>query len=85
MADAVVPELAHGETDEKPMPVPNATSASDKAAATNAPAITAPQETPELLESFGKSVAVDTAFSILTCPFDHKMFKKRGSLKEGFP
>jgi hypothetical protein len=47
IAAADAPACAHGETAEKPIPVPNARSASDKAAATNAPAMTAAQETPD--------------------------------------
>src|ERR1700689_3257284 len=55
VADA--PAFPHGETAEKPMPVPSARSASDIAAATNAPATTAPQDTPETFESFAIAVS----------------------------
>jgi hypothetical protein len=41
------PELAHGETAEKPIPTPNATKASVKAAAAMAPAATAAHDTAE--------------------------------------
>jgi hypothetical protein len=51
IADADAPASAHGETAEKPIPAPKARSASDNAAATNAPAITAPHDTPEEFES----------------------------------
>lgn len=43
---AETPEPDQGETAEKPIPAPNASSMSDKAAITTAPAATAPQETP---------------------------------------
>jgi hypothetical protein len=39
-----MPELGHGETAEKPMPAPNASSTNVKAAAVTPPAITAAQE-----------------------------------------
>src|SRR5689334_17419378 len=47
----------HGETSAKPSPLPRETSVSDKAAATNAPASTAPQETPEVLDSASVSAS----------------------------
>jgi hypothetical protein len=37
----------HGDTDSNPNPAPKARRVSDNAAATNAPAITAPQDTPD--------------------------------------
>jgi hypothetical protein len=52
IADAEAPAFAHGDTAEKPIPVPKARSASDRAAATNAPAMTAPHETPDECASF---------------------------------
>src|ERR1017187_6387036 len=49
---AEAPAFVHGETAERPIPVPKASSASDKAAATKAPAITAAHETPDECASF---------------------------------
>ena len=49
--DADAPPLDHGETADKPIPTPNASRISDNAAAANAPAITAPQETPDAYAS----------------------------------
>jgi hypothetical protein len=46
VADAP-PKSDHGETEDKPSPVPSASRMSDNAAATNAPAITAAQDTPD--------------------------------------
>lgn len=43
--------LDHGEIDTRPMPAPSATNASEKAEATNAPAITAAHDTPEAVPS----------------------------------
>src|SRR5580658_9795879 len=51
-AEADAPAPSHGEIAERPIPVPSATSISDKAAATNAPANTAAQDTPEECASF---------------------------------
>jgi hypothetical protein len=68
IAEEDAPAFAQGETAEKPTPVPNARRASDKAAATNAPAITAPHDTPELFESFGNVILVDAEFSIWSHP-----------------
>jgi hypothetical protein len=62
------PAFAHGETAEKPIPVPKARSASDKAAATNAPAITAPQDTPDVFRSLGTNVSANVSCSISTVP-----------------
>jgi hypothetical protein len=45
--DADAPEFAHGDRDNNPNPAPNASRVSDSAAATNAPAITAAQDTPD--------------------------------------
>jgi hypothetical protein len=50
--DAEAPAFAHGETVEKPIPARKARSASDKAAATKAPAMTAAQDTPDEWASF---------------------------------
>src|SRR5476649_2659685 len=58
IADAEAPAFAHGDTLERPIPVPNARSASESAAATNAPATTAPQDTPDDCDSF---LTVDTS------------------------
>src|SRR5882762_11384784 len=57
VADA--PTFDQGETDEKPSPVPSANRMSDNAAATNAPPITAAQDTPDecaslLIEGSGR-------------------------------
>jgi hypothetical protein len=62
--EADAPAFAHGETAERPIPAPKARSASDKAAATNAPAMTAPQDTPELFESFATIVSLIIGCSI---------------------
>src|ERR1700723_2078728 len=52
--------LDHGDTETKPMPAPSATSAKENAAATNAPAKTAAQETPETVSVSGSTgVSVD--------------------------
>src|ERR1019366_1242265 len=61
--EADAPAFVHGETADKPIPVPKARSASDKAAATNAPAITAPQDTPELFESSVTPASVNATIS----------------------
>ena len=50
--EAEAPAFAHGDTAEKPIPAPKARSASDKAAATKAPAMTAAQDTPDEWASF---------------------------------
>jgi hypothetical protein len=47
IVEADAPTLDHSETEEKPRPAPNANRISDNAAATNAPPITAAQETPD--------------------------------------
>jgi hypothetical protein len=52
MVDADVPMFDHGETKDKPIPVPRASRISDNEAATKAPAITAAQDTPEECASF---------------------------------
>src|ERR1700733_6445880 len=68
IAEADAPTLAQGETLERPIPVPKERRASDKAAATNAPAITAPQDTPELIESFVTAVPLIVECSIWSQP-----------------
>jgi hypothetical protein len=45
IVEADAPTFAHGEMDDKPSPVPKASKMSDKAAVTNAPPITADQDT----------------------------------------
>jgi hypothetical protein len=50
--EADAPIFDHGETDENPSPVPNASRISDNAADTNAPPITAAHETPAEYASF---------------------------------
>src|ERR1035438_6413698 len=57
MAEADAPMFDQGETDDKPMPVPNASKISHNAAAANAPANTAGQETPEEGASFVTEVS----------------------------
>src|ERR1700680_3624698 len=57
VADA--PAFDQGETDEKPSPVPNASRISDNAAATNAPPITAAQDTPDECASFLTEVSAN--------------------------
>src|ERR1017187_8700658 len=52
IAEADAPMFDHGETEDKPMPVPNVSRLSDKAAAANAPASTAGQDTPDEGASF---------------------------------
>lgn len=49
-ADALV--FGHGDDAESPIPVPRARSINERAAATNALAITAAHDTPYALESF---------------------------------
>jgi hypothetical protein len=51
-AEADAAAFDHGETDDKPIPVPSATKISEIAAATNAPLITAAQDTPDENASF---------------------------------
>src|SRR5271170_687005 len=51
-AEADEPAPSQGEIAERPIPVPRAAKISDKAAATNAPAITAGQDTPDECASF---------------------------------
>src|SRR5579862_2503126 len=51
-APADAPAFVHGETDDKPRPVPSASRVTDSAAATNAPPMTAAQETAEERDSF---------------------------------
>jgi|SRR5580700_214364 hypothetical protein len=85
IAEADAPAFAHGEAAESPTPVPNATRASDKAAATNAPAITAPQDTPELFESLGNAISVDAGSIICahpSLPISIWFRKTRGSLAQ---
>src|SRR5579863_4521879 len=65
-AEADAPAPSQGEIADRPIPVPSASSASDSAAATNAPANTAGQETPEecasfLVSSSGRQVCSGTA------------------------
>jgi hypothetical protein len=66
--EADAPAFAHGEAAERPARVPNPRRTNDKAAATKVPAITAPQDTSELFESFGNAISVDTEFIICTFP-----------------
>src|SRR5450759_698536 len=58
-AEADAPRFDHGETEDKPMPVPNASRLSDKAAAANAPASTAGQDTPDEGASFLTGVSAN--------------------------
>ncbi len=53
MRETVEPELGQGDTEDRPMPAPRAIRLNESAAATNAPATTAAQETPELVASTG--------------------------------
>jgi hypothetical protein len=50
-ADADAPAFDHGDTESNPKPAPNASSVTDKAAATNAPATIAAQDTPDKWDS----------------------------------
>src|ERR1019366_9602296 len=52
IAEADAPMFDQGKTEEKPMPVPNASRLNDRAAAANAPASTAGQDTPDKGASF---------------------------------
>src|ERR1700693_953726 len=52
-AEADAPTPDHGETDDKPSPVPNESRITARAADTNAPATTAAQDTPEERASIG--------------------------------
>src|SRR5450755_4077435 len=54
--EADAPTFDHGDTEEKPNPVPSASRISDNAAITNAPAITAAQDTPDECDSFPPEV-----------------------------
>ena len=56
--EADAPAFDHIETEEKPSPVPSASRISDNAAATNAPPITAAQDTPDARASLGISGSV---------------------------
>jgi hypothetical protein len=58
-AEADAPLFDHGETEDKPRPVPSASRMSESAAATNAPAITAAQETPDECASFPTEVSAN--------------------------
>src|ERR1700681_3028751 len=57
IAEADAPMFDHGEMEDKPMPVPNASRISHNAAAANAPATTAGQDTPEEGASFLSEVS----------------------------
>src|ERR1035438_10104938 len=57
--EADAPAFDYGETEDKPSPVPNASRISDNAAATNAPAITAAQDTPDECASFLTEVSAN--------------------------
>src|ERR1700738_3657985 len=59
MVEADAPMFDHGETEDKPSPVPNASRISDNAAATNAPPITAAQDTPDECASFLTEVSAN--------------------------
>src|ERR1700687_2269377 len=56
--DVEAPTLDHGETEDISTPVPISSRISDNAAATNAPAITAAQDTPDEYASFFPEVSV---------------------------
>src|SRR5450759_1355972 len=58
-AEADAPMFDHGEMEDKPMPVPNASRISHNAAAANAPATTAGQDTPEEGASFLTEVSAN--------------------------
>jgi hypothetical protein len=57
--EADAPTFDHGETEDKPSPVPNASRISHNAAATNAPAMTAAQDTPDEYASFLTKVSAN--------------------------
>src|ERR1700680_4422271 len=59
MVGADAPTFDHGETEDKPSPVPNASRISDNGAATNAPPITAAQDTPDECASFLTEVSAN--------------------------
>src|ERR1035437_8350740 len=58
-AQAAAPMFDHDEREDKPMPVPNASSISHNAAAANAPATTAGQDTTEEGASFLTEVSAN--------------------------
>src|SRR5450759_1566612 len=93
-AEADAPRFDHGETEDKPMPVPNASKLSDKAAAANAPASTAGQETPEegasfLTEVSAKPGSRETAIgetaecAMFLLPSDQQRMTREGFLNIG--
>jgi hypothetical protein len=56
--------------------VPKARRASDTAAATNAPATTAPQDTPERFESSGNAISAEAVFTMRSNPSYIDLFPK---------
>jgi hypothetical protein len=56
-----------GETEMRPMPAPSATRANENAAATKAPAIAAPHETPETPSSIATGTRTPVFASNMTC------------------
>jgi len=58
IVDADAPVFAHGETEANPRPVPSESRISEKAAVTNAPPITAAQDTPEEYASLAGASAM---------------------------
>src|SRR5580692_8366368 len=58
--EADAPRFDHGETEDNPAPVPNTRSISHSAAVTNAPAITAAQETPDECASCFTKVSTES-------------------------
>src|ERR1700722_891983 len=65
MPAAETPAFDHGEIADNPNPAPSASRISERAAATNAPPITAPQDTPEAYTSPDRSKTGKSAFSIV--------------------
>jgi hypothetical protein len=60
MVETDAPRFDQGETEDAPSPVPNESRMSHNEAATNAPAITAAQETPEEYASFLAKVSLSS-------------------------
>src|ERR1019366_2055238 len=93
-AEADAPMFDHGEMEDMPMPVPNASRISHNAAAANAPATTAGQDTPEEGASFLTEVSANPGSrdrvtgetaecSICVLPSDQQRMTKERILKTG--
>jgi hypothetical protein len=58
------PLFDHGEIADSPRPIPSATNVTDKAAATNAPALTAAHDTADTRASLGNAATPDDCFIV---------------------